>query len=140
MSTNTDHLNRCIDTLRSTWEGLQPREPGDVLYEIYRAACVKEFELVLEQSGSLLKKRLRPYFANNRQADQLYYNDIFRHAAKRCLISADACERWLEYRATRNETAHEYGERFAERTLALLPQFIADADALAAVIEGGRDD
>ena len=125
MSINTDHLNRCIDTLRAAWEGLQQREPGDVLYDIYRAACVKEFELVLAQSGRLLKRRLRPYFASNRQADQLYFNDIFRYAAKHCLISEDACERWLEYRATRNDTAREYGENFAEGTLELLPQFIA---------------
>ena len=148
MSINTDHLNRCIDTLRAAWEGLQQREPGDVLYDIYRAACVKEFELVLAQSGRLLKRRLRPYFASNRQADQLYFNDIFRYAAKHCLISEDACERWLAYRAARNDTAHEYGEHFAERTLELLPRFIADAEALAGVIgngrsaafEGGRDE
>ena len=116
---------------------MQQREPGDVIYDIYRAACVKEFELVLEQSGRLLTRRLRPYFASNRQADQLHFNDVFRYAAKHCLISDDACERWLEYRAARNETAHEYGERFAERTLGLLPQFIVDADALAGVTERG---
>ena len=50
MNINTDNLNRCISTLRAAWEGLQQREPGDMLYDIhdiYRAACVKEFELVL---------------------------------------------------------------------------------------------
>ena len=139
MTINTDHLNRCIHTLKSAWEGLQQYEPGDVLYEIFRAACVKEFELVLGQVGRLLKRRLRPYFASNRQADELYFNDIFRYAAKHCLISGEACERWLEYRATRNETAHEYGEKFAESTLELLPQFIADADELVDVIEGAGD-
>lgn len=139
MNINTDHLNRCIGTLRVAWEGLQQRDPGDVLYEIYRAACVKEFELALEQGGRLLKRRLRPYFASNRQADQLYFNDVFRYAARHCLIGDDACERWLEYRAARNGTAHECGENFAERTLELLPQFIVDAEALAGVIEGGRD-
>ena len=109
------------------------------MYEIYREACVKEFELVLEQSGRLLKKKLRPYFASNRQADQLTFNDIFRHAAKHSLISGDECERWLEFRATRNETAHEYGEQFAERTLEVLPQFVADAEKLVNVIEEDRD-
>ena len=38
------------------------------MYDIYRAACVKEFELVLEQSGKLLRKRLAAWFASNRQA------------------------------------------------------------------------
>ena len=47
MNINTDNLNRCISTLRAAWEGLQQREPGDMLHDIYRAACVKEFELVL---------------------------------------------------------------------------------------------
>jgi len=113
-------------------------KPKRCTIEIYRAACVKEFERVLEQSGRLLKRRLRPFFASNRQADELYFNDIFRYAAKHCLIDDPASERWLEYRACRNETAHEYGENYAERTLALLPRFIADAEALVEVIvEGG---
>ena len=75
MLLNTDFLVRCIDTLESAFEQLQQREPGDTFYEIFRAASVKEFEIVLEQSGSLLKKRLRPYFASNRQADRLTFKD-----------------------------------------------------------------
>ncbi|MCY4411693.1 MAG: nucleotidyltransferase substrate binding protein [Caldilineaceae bacterium] len=137
---STKCVRRCIHTLKSAWEGLHGYEPSDVLNEIFQAACVKEFELVLDQSGRLLQRRLRPYFASNRQADQLSFNDIFRYAARHCLISEDACERWLEYRANRNETAHEYGEHFAEKTLELLPQFIADADALVAMIEEVQDD
>lgn len=139
MTISTEHIRRCILTLVTAWDGHRRYEAGDVMYEIYRAACVKEFELVLEQSGRLLKKKLRPYFASNRQADQLTFNDIFRHAARHSLISGDACERWLEYRALRNETAHEYGEQFAERTLDILPQFVADAEELVNVIEEDRD-
>ena len=82
MPINADFLIRCINTLESAFEQLQQREPGDTFYEIFRAASVKEFEIVLEQSGSLLKKRLRPYFASNRQADRLTFKDVFRHAAK----------------------------------------------------------
>ncbi|MXZ19822.1 MAG: nucleotidyltransferase [Caldilineaceae bacterium SB0665_bin_25] len=140
MAISTEQIRRCIRTLRAARDGLQQYEAGDVLYEICRAACVKEFELVLEQSGRLLRRRLRPYFASNRQADQLTFNDVFRYAAKHCLISGDACERWLEYRAMRNETAHEYGEHFAERTLEALSTFIADAEELVYAIEEGQDD
>ena len=43
---------------------------------------VKEFEIVLEQSGKLLTKRLRPYFASNRQADKLTFKNAFRHAGR----------------------------------------------------------
>ena len=140
MTINTDFLTRCIDTLDSASDQLQHRGPDDAFYEIFRAAAVKEFEIILEQCGSLLKKRLRPYFASNRQADRLTFKDAFRYAAKHDLISVDACERWFTYRDNRNDTAHNYGEEFAETTLKLLPDFIPDARALERAIAEGQDD
>lgn len=140
MHINTDFLTRCIRVLETALEQLQQYDEDTVWYDIFRTACVKEFELILEQSGSLLKKRLRPYFASNRQADQLTFKNLFRHAAKHGLISVESCERWLEYRDHRNDTAHQYGEGFAEATLALVPQFIADAKELVQVITEGEDD
>ena len=133
---DTTYLMRCIGTLERALDGLGGHDGGDVVYGLYRETCVKEFELVLEQSGKLLRKRLRPWFASNRQADRLTFKDLFRHAAKHGLLPADACERWLEYRDNRNDTAHDDGEGFAEAALKLLPGFIADANTLAAVIDG----
>ena len=95
MSLDTTFLRRCLDALERALEGLRHHGSDDVFHEVFRAACVKEFELVLEQSGKLLKKRLRPWFASNRQADRLAFKDAFRHAARHGLIDADACERWL---------------------------------------------
>ena len=117
-------------------EGIERHEvDDDVMYDIYRAACVKEFELVLEQSGKLLRKRLAAWFASNRQADRLHFKDLFRNAARHDLIAPDTVERWLRYRDNRNDTAHDYGEDFAEATLRLLPDFIQDAKALAGMID-----
>lgn len=121
-------------------DGLDRSRDDDLMYDVYRAACVKEFELVLEQSGKLLRKRLAAFFAVNRQADRLAFKDLFRHAARHGLIDAGAAERWLRYRDNRNDTAHDYGEGFAEATLKLLPAFVADAQALADVIEASGDD
>ena len=135
MPLQTGYLRRCIWILESAYEGLHERADNEVLYDIYRAACVKEFELVLEQSGKLLRKRIRPWFAGNRQVDRLVFKDVFRHAAKHGLVAADAAERWLEYRDNRNDTAHDYGAGFADATVKLLPQFIIDAKALADAIE-----
>ncbi len=137
---NTDFLTRCIGTLELALDQLQQHDPGDLIYEVFRSACVKEFEIILEQSGSLLKKRLRPYFSSNQQADRLVFKDIFRYAAKHGLISLKTCERWLEYRDNRNDTAHLYGENFAETTLRLLPQFIEDAKELAQVVSEVSDE
>ncbi len=114
-------------------------DEDEYAYEIYRAACVKEFELVLEQGGKLLRKRLAAYFAGNRHVDRLTFKDLFRHAAKYGLLDTDAVERWIGYRDSRNATAHDYGKDFAEATLELLPAFIADAKVLADVIGAAHD-
>ena len=137
---NTDFLDRCILTLEAAYAQLQQQEVGSVTYDIYRAACVKQFELILEQCGNLLKRRLRPFFASNRQTDRLSFRDRFRHAARIGLISVECCERWFQYRGNRNDTAHHYVEDFAETTLALLSDFIEDARDLAEVIAQPEDD
>lgn len=132
---DTTYLRRCLVTLERALDQLGRHEADSIMHDVYRAACVKEFELVLEQSGKLLKKRLRPWFASNKQVDKLVFKDVFRHAAKHGLIEAEACERWLRYRDNRNDTAHDYGEAFAVETLKLLPSFLADAKVLADAIE-----
>ena len=140
MTVDTTFLRRCIGTLEAALDGVARHRGTDALrYDIYRAACVKEFELVLEQGGKLLRKRLAAYFASNQQADRLAFKDLFRHAAKHGLMDAEAVERWFRYRDNRNKTAHDYGEDFAEATLDLLPVFIDDARALADVIEAADD-
>ncbi len=140
MSIDTTFLRRCIASLERAAEGIETQaDREDVMYDLYRAACVKGFELVLEQSGKLLRKRLAAWFASNRQADRLHFKDLFRHAARHDLMDCDAVERWLRYRDNRSDTAHDYGEGFAEATLKLLPDFIVDARALADLIDREDD-
>ena len=140
MPLDTQHLRRCLQTLELALESLGSHPADDIVRDIYRAACVKEFEIVLDQSGKLLRKRLRPWFASHRQVDRLVFKDVFRHAAKHGLISAEACERWLTYRDNRNDTAHDYGAGFADATLKLLPDFVSDVKVLAAMLERPTDD
>ena len=132
---NTDYFSRCIVTLSQAFDHLNQQPQDSVAYDIFRAACVKEFEIILEQTGKLLKKSLKPYFASSKQVDQLMFKDIFRLAAKHGLITLEEAERWLIYRDNRNDTAHDYGEGFANQTLALLTQFIRDARRVNEVIQ-----
>jgi hypothetical protein len=132
---DTTYYERCILTLQNAYSMLQQESPGNIEYDIYRSACIKEFEIILEQSGKLLRKVLKPYFHSSKEADSLFFKDIFRHAVLRSLLSVEACERWLEYRDNRNNTAHDYGVNFAEQTLILLPQFIDDSNELVIIIK-----
>lgn len=137
---NTNFLVRCIGELKRFLDELERHEPGEFYYDPSRAACVKEFELILEQSGSLLRRRLRPYFASEGEANRLVFRDIFRYAASFGLIPLDAVERWFDYRDLRNDTAHLYAEELAETTLRMLHSFVEDAEELARVIGESFDE
>ena len=139
MKIDTTFLRRCLASLERAWEGIGHLEPNDLTYEIFRAACVKEFELVLEQTGKLLRKRLAEYYSSNLHADRLTFKDLFRHANRHDLIDADAVERWLGYRDHRNDTAHDYGEDYAETTLVLLTKFIEDAKSMVDILDENCD-
>lgn len=136
---NTEHLSRCLQTLERSLEALRQVEPGGVEYEVFRNATVKGFELTLETSGKLLRKALKPYFAAPKAVDGLVFNDIFRHAAKHGVITVEEADRWFQYRANRNDTAHDYGVGFAEETLKLMPGFVNDVKRLIkALNDAGR--
>ena len=131
---DTTYLKRCITTLQNAYSLLQKTDEKSTDYDMYRSAIIKEFEIILEQSGKLLKKCLIPYFHSKKAVDQLVFKDIFRQAAAHGLISLDEAERWLVYRDNRNSTAHDYGQQFADDTLELMTQFILDATAVTTTI------
>jgi nucleotidyltransferase substrate binding protein (TIGR01987 family) len=139
MIIDTVYYERCISTLQSAYAMLTKENPENNAYDMYRSACIKEFEIILEQSGKLLRKVLKPFFHSAREVDKLSFKEIFRHAVLRSFITDETCERWMEYRDNRNSTAHDYGVNFAEETLVLLPQFIIDARELALMIKQQTD-
>ena len=134
MKIDTAYYQRCISTLEKAYTLLQKANPENLDYDMYRSACVKEFEIILEQSGKLLRKVLKPYFHSSMAVDKLNFKDVFRQAVLRNIITDETCERWMHYRDNRNSTSHDYGVNFAEETLILLPQFIADAASLTEAI------
>jgi nucleotidyltransferase substrate binding protein (TIGR01987 family) len=137
MSINTEILEKCILTLEKSYKLIKETEEGSIDFEMYRNSLVKSFEMTLEQSGKLLKKRITPYFATNKAVDTLNFKDIFRNAFKHSLITKEEVERWFLYRDNRNNTAHDYGKAFAEETLSLMESFIIDVNNLKKVIENG---
>lgn len=62
---------------------LKKENPDNIEYDIYRSACIKEFEIILEQSGKSLRKILNPYFHTSKEVDKLYFKEVFRYAVLR---------------------------------------------------------
>ena len=132
---DTLYLTKCNDALSKAYELLNNFDEESLEYEIYRSAIIKEFEIILEQSGKLLKKVLRAYFHTNKAVDKLTFKDIFRHAGVHSLLTLEEVERWLEYRDNRNSTSHDYGVYFANSILELIEQFLKDSTNLIKVID-----
>ena len=144
MNLNTDHLKRCIQTLRSSLTFYELAAPESIDQEIFRNAIVKGYELAQETSFKLLKKALRDYGHGAKKLDTTVVKDLLRLSATHGLMTLEEVERWFAYRDNRNNTAHDYGENFAKETLSLIPKFIDDVARLEAVLrerfsEGNAD-
>lgn len=90
---NTEHMQKCIETLEKSYKLLKSTKEGSIDYEIYRNSLVKSFEMTLELSAKLLKKNFSPYFASKRAVDMLSFKDIFRHAHKYSMINEEGTSR-----------------------------------------------
>jgi hypothetical protein len=136
MALNVEHLLRTAATLEQALLALG-RTPASeaVMFDLYRNAAIKSFELSLETAGKLLRKALKAYGGTPRAVDGLVFNDVLRHAGKHAIFDEQAVTRWLSYRANRNSTAHDDGEGFANETLTLLPSFLQDVRALAVKLQ-----
>ena len=116
MSINTEYLEQDIAVLLKSYSLIKTVEEGSIEYEMYRNSLVKVFEMTLEQSGKLLRKKLTPFFATKKAVDSLTFKDLFRYALRHSLLEESEVNRWFKYRDNRNNTAHDYGRAFAEQT------------------------
>ena len=135
MTLNFDHLGRTIDTLERSLGYLDRTERDAADYDVFRHAVIKGFELTLETAGKLLRKALQEYGGSPKSVNELMFKDVFRHAAKHGLMTEEEVERWLGYRDSRNNTAHDYGEEFATHVLEMIRHFITDARQLHRTLE-----
>ena len=134
MTLNTDHLKRCIQTLRASLTFFEQAAPESIDQEIYRNAIVKGYELAQETSFKLLKKALRDYGHSAKKLDATPVKELLRLSATHGLMTLEEVERWFTYRDNRNNTAHDYGEVFAKQTLVLMPSFITDVARLETIL------
>jgi hypothetical protein len=132
---DTQYYERCIATLKEAFARYAKEEDGSIPKELYRSACVKEFELLVEQTVVLLRKALGPYFSHGAMASKLNYKDVLRHSSKFGLLGIEEAERWMNYRDLRNLAAHNYGSDFADETMVVLSEFIADTLHMAGVLK-----
>ncbi len=140
MALSVEHLLRTAATLEQALLVIA-RTPveDEVMFDLFRNAAIKSFELSLETAGKLIRKALKAYGGSPRSVDSLVFNDVLRHAGKHGLLDEAGVQRWLAYRANRNSTAHDHGEGFANITLKLPPAYLHDVRALAVPLQEAFD-
>jgi nucleotidyltransferase substrate binding protein (TIGR01987 family) len=122
---NVSILKKSVETLRDAWTALQ--QTNDVkLRDIMMDSCVKRFEYTMETAWKIMKKFLK--FTYGRDDRELTINNIFRLMAGYGFI--DSWEKWREYYARRNDTAHEYNIEKAHELIKIIPEFIGDVGTL----------
>lgn len=139
MKTDTTYLKNCAATLTRAHGKLLDLSKDTPDYNIFRSACIKEYENILELAGNLLKKTLKEFFSTGTQVASMTYKEVFRQAVAKGIITPDICERWFNYSNIRNRTAHDYGEDFAEETLPVIADFLSDTEQLIQSIDRLND-
>jgi hypothetical protein len=72
MSLNTDHLLRTAATLEQALIAIRKETDAEsVMYDLYRNAAIKSFELSLETAGKLTRKALKAFGGSPREIDKL---------------------------------------------------------------------
>lgn len=107
MSLDTTFLRRCIASLERAVAELDGLDDGEdyALCDVYRAACVKEFELVVDQSSALLLKPLAAHLTSERLTAG-HFQGLFPQAAKhvkRFLVDSGRAGGWLRNQDDRND-------------------------------------
>ena len=130
-STGPQYLERRVARLDLALAHIRQHEPGELIHEVYRSACIREFETIVRESVRLLRRHLRQYFGSNHRADSLTYRDVFRYAARHGVISIKECERWFGYRDHLERASYHMDEDFTETTLFMLKQLGDDVRNLS---------
>ncbi|MBK8954162.1 MAG: nucleotidyltransferase substrate binding protein [Saprospiraceae bacterium] len=91
MKLDTHYFDRCILILERAYTLLNSADSKEIEYDLYRSACIKEFEIILEQSGKLLKKRLKIYFSSSGKVDTLSFKEIFKYAVVHGIMNEETC-------------------------------------------------
>lgn len=130
MGPETKFIENCLATLeraKSLLSGISPEHPD---YNVFRIACIKEFELVLEISSKLVRKKLKEYTVFPESVDDMVFKDVFRNAVLRNILSDSEGTNWFRYRELYIESADDYRDEITDKILGILPQFISDSRTL----------
>lgn len=94
-----------------------------------RDACIQRFEYTYELCSKMLRRYLTLTESNPSEVASMSFPHLIRTASSRGLL-LNSWEQWAIYRDARNMTSHTYDEGKAKQVIAIIPNFLADANYL----------
>jgi hypothetical protein len=136
MTFDVEHLLRTANMLETAINRVPAvKSDGDTMYDLYRDAAIKSFELSMQVGGKLLREALKLSGGNPLEIDRCAFEDVLRRASKQGLLDQAVAERWLAYRANLSAPASDGGAKFADQTQKMLPTYLQDLRQLAANLQ-----
>lgn len=132
MTTGTSAFSRSISLLESAYARLLNQTTPHDEDDIYRAACIKYFELAVNLSLQLLNNHRETHQRGLIVLSSFSAHDTYRFAANfGGPIPLTAAKRWINYYHIRSHTINHYQPEYVEQAFQVLPRFIKDAKQLA---------
>jgi len=100
-----------------------------------RDGLIQRFEFTYDLSHRMLRRVLEESAAVPEDIDRMSFPTLIRTAAEQGLIE-HGWEQWRTFREMRNITSHSYDEAKALQLAAAIPDFLAEARALALRLTG----
>ena len=103
------------------------------LIESVKESCIQRFEICFDTSwkhiGKYLKEEMGLDIPNSP-------NPIFRKAEDNKVIVQ--AEKWIDFNTSRGDTVHDYSGDKADKTFAIIPDFIKEAIDVYEIISGEK--
>lgn len=96
---------------------------------LYRDATIQRFEFCYELSHKMLKRYLEMAAPTPTDIDELAFPDLIRTGNEQGLLRS-GWDRWKDYRKARSITSHTYDQTKAIEVMAIIPDFLQEAQAL----------
>lgn len=136
MTLDLSSLVQAVDSLRDSLEVLRLEQAGNnpQVLRVIQAGVIQNFEFTFELSHKMLKRYLEATEPNPAGLDQANFQDLIRLGSERGLLRS-SWDSWKRYRTARGITSHTYDQTKAQEVLALVPEFLLEAQILLGQLE-----
>ncbi len=125
-----EKLKKSLERLKEQYEFFKSNEEtlSGNIKEGIKESVIKRFDICYDALVKHLKKFMEEQLGIPNVKD--FAIGIFRKAKENEVINEDTQKQLNHYRAIRNNSAHDYSEEEAQKTLEIIEDFIADVSEI----------